>query len=76
MPIITLSIPEDMKKKMESAKEINWSEVARQAISEKLEQINLLKEITKKSKLTEKDAIELGRKINKSMHRKYKERET
>lgn len=68
MPVITLSIPEEMKKEMEKSKEINWSEVARVAIRIKLEQLKILKEITSKSKLTEKDALNLSRKINISLH--------
>lgn len=72
MPIITLSIPEEMKKEMEEAKFINWSEVAREAIRERMSQLAILNSIVKKSKLTEKDALELGRKINASMHKRYK----
>lgn len=72
MPNITLSVSEELKKEMDKEKIINWSAVARQAIQEKVNQLNILKEIAGKSKLTEKDAIELGRKINESMHQRYK----
>lgn len=68
MPTITLSVPEDLKKDMDESKEINWSEVARTAIKSKVSQLRILKTISAKSKLTEKDALELGRKINKSLH--------
>lgn len=68
MPTITLSVPEDLKKEMDEVQEINWSEVARAAIKIKIEQLKILKSITAKSKLSEKDALELGRKINKSLH--------
>ena len=68
MPTITLSVPEELKKEMEESKEINWSAVAREAIKAKVVQLRILKAITAKSKLTEKDALELGRKINKSLH--------
>lgn len=68
MPTITLSVPEDLKQSMDESKEINWSEVARVAIRSKIAQIQILKAISSKSKLTEKDALELGRKINKSLH--------
>ncbi len=71
MVSITLSVPEELKKEMDETKEINWSEVARAAIKQKLSQIRILKEIASKSKLTEKDALELGRKINKSLHERY-----
>jgi hypothetical protein len=68
MPTITLSVPEELKREMDASPEMNWSEVARTAIREKVSQLKILKTIVSKSKLTEKDALELGRKINKSMH--------
>lgn len=74
MPTITLSVPEDLKSEMDRSKEINWSEVAREAIRIKITQIKILKSISSKSQLTEKDALELGRKINESLHRRYKDR--
>lgn len=74
MPIITLSIPEDLKKEMDKTKFINWSEVAREAIRERITQLRILDSIAKKSKLTEQDAIEIGRKIKKSMWKKYQEK--
>lgn len=72
MPTITLSVPQELKQEMEESKEINWSEVARTAIREKTAQLKILKSIAAKSKLTEKDALTLGRKINKSLHERYK----
>lgn len=71
MPTITLSVPEDLKREMDESKEINWSAVAREAIHEKVAQLHILKSIAAKSKLTKKDAIELGRKINDSLHQRY-----
>jgi len=69
MPTITLSVPEELKRDMDESKEINWSEVARTAIRSKVSQLKILKTISSKSKLTEKDALELGRKINASLHK-------
>jgi len=74
MATLTLAIPEDMKVQMDKCAEINWSEVARGAIRQKLAQLVLFKAIVAKSKLTEEDAIELGKKINKSMHEKLKKK--
>ena len=76
MPTITLSVPEELKKEMDKSKEINWSEVARLAIREKISQLKILNSIAKKSKLTEKDALKLGKEINKSLHKKYKKLNT
>lgn len=73
MPTITLSISEDIKKDMDESKDINWSAVAREAIKLKIAQLKILKAISAKSKLTEKDALELGKKINASLHERYKE---
>jgi len=72
MPTITLSVPEELKHDMDETKEINWSEVAREAIKTKVSQLKILKSITAKSQLTEKDALELGRKINESLHKRHK----
>lgn len=76
MPTITLSVPEDLKREMDEFKEMNWSEVARAAIRQKLAELALFKTIVGKSKLSDKEAeklsLELGRKVNKSMHEKLK----
>ena len=69
---MTLSIPKELKDQMDQFPEINWSEVARIAIREKITDLNLLKEFTSKSELTEEDALELGRKVNKALSRRYR----
>ena len=72
MPTVTLSVPEELKREMDKSKFINWSEVAREAIRQKVAQLTILNAIAAKSKLTELDALEIGRKIKKSMWKKYK----
>ncbi len=74
MPTITLAMPEDLKHEMDKSKFINWSEIAREAIREKVNQLKILDSIAKKSKLTEKDALEIGRKIKQAAFKKYKEK--
>ena len=74
MTTITLSIPEEMKQEMDKQKFINWSAVAREAIREKLADLALFKSIIAKSKLTEKDADEIGDKISIAMHESYKKK--
>ena len=71
MPTITLSVPDELKREMDESKEINWSEVARAAIRDKVSQLRILRSITSKSKLTEKDALELGRKLRKAVHERH-----
>ena len=60
---VTLTVPADLKKKMDEFPEINWSEVARQAINRRIQELLLLRSITAKSKLTEEDVREIGHKI-------------
>ena len=72
MPTITLSVPEELKREMDKSKFINWSEVAREAIRQRIAQLVILNAIAAKSKLTEEDVLEIGRKIKKSMWKRYK----
>jgi len=74
MPTITLSVPEDLKREMDTLKYINWSAVAREAIQEKVSQLALFKSIVAKSKLTGRDAGHIGAKISASLHKKYKQK--
>ncbi len=74
MPTLTLSIPSDLKSEMDAMPEINWSEIARKAISERLAEYRLFKSIVAKSKLTEKDALDIGRKVNEGMYKAYMKR--
>jgi len=60
---VTLTVPADLKKKMDAFPEINWSEIARQAINQKIQELMLLRAITSKSKLSEADVKEIGEKI-------------
>jgi predicted transcriptional regulator len=41
MPVITLRVDDQLKRKMEELREVNWSEVARKAIEEKIAQAEL-----------------------------------
>lgn len=70
---IKVAIPEDLMQEMEKSSFIDWSKVVRNAIREKATKLARLKAIASKSKLTEEDAVELGRKINKRLHERYKE---
>ena len=65
MPNITLSIPEDVKHKMDELKEVNWSELTRRFIAERAQRLLLLKKLDKMlehSELTDEDIMELSRK--------------
>ena len=67
MTTLTLAVPDEMKKKMDSFPEMNWSEVARQAFMQKIEDMEFLRKFKEKSKLTEADAIRLGKEVSKAV---------
>jgi len=75
MVSITLSVPEEMKDEMEKFPEINWSEVARQSIDEKLEELRFLEEFKRESDLTQEEAVKLGRQLNEELAERYDETE-
>jgi hypothetical protein len=67
MPNLTLSIPEALQEKMRMHSEIRWSEVVRKSISDKIHDLELMNQISKKSNLTLSDVNELSGKINKDV---------
>ena len=71
MVSMTLAIPKEMKKEMELYPEINWAVVARAAIKRKLQILQEMDRILANSKLTEQDALLLGRKITKKVAKKF-----
>lgn len=72
MGTLSVSVPEDLRQKMIVLEEVNWSAVARKAFEEKVKQIEFLKRIARKSKLSEKDAAEISNKINKNIAEKFR----
>lgn len=67
MTSLTLSIPKEIRKKMDEHPEINWSEVARQSIIQKILLLEKLNQLFKDSKLTKKETVLLGRKISRGV---------
>lgn len=72
MASLTLSVPTDLKHKMASFKYINWSEVARAAIINKLQILQKMDKLLSKSTLTREDTIKYGQAINKRIWKKHK----
>ncbi len=72
MPNMTLAIPADLKEKMDHFREINWSEVARQAINQKVLLLERMNHLLSKSKLNQADIEKYAAKINRSVLRKHR----
>jgi len=73
MPSITVNVDDELKDRMEKHPEINWSEVTRQAIQEKIEALELMDELTSESELTESDVTEIADRINESGRERVEE---
>ena len=73
MVSITLAVPEELKEEMEKHPELNWSEIARQAIKEKLDLLKKIDQLLSKSKLTQEDVDAFSRKIKKAATKKFLE---
>lgn len=71
MVSITLSVPQEMKKEMDKFPEMNWSQIAREAIKQRLIMLEKFKAFSRESTLTEEDTLNLGRKVNKEVAKKY-----
>jgi len=72
MVSMTLSIPKELHELIKKHNEIRWSEIARRAMWDYANKLELLDHIAEKSKLTEKDVMELDRKIKKAVHKHYR----
>lgn len=75
MATVTLTVSEQEKAEFKSFLWVNWSELSRAELIEDektAEDFEMFKKIAAKSKLTEEDALRLGREVNKSLHKRYK----
>ena len=71
MANMTLSIPEELHKEMNAHSEIKWSDVARQAFKKKVKELHWMDKVLEKSKLTEKDAEEIGHRIEGEIRKRF-----
>ena len=70
MANLTLAIPDNLHKKMKQHSEIRWSEVIRKELIKKIQDLELMDKLTNKSKMTAKDALEIGESIDRGVAKK------
>ncbi|HLC19647.1 MAG TPA: hypothetical protein VJK72_01925 [Candidatus Nanoarchaeia archaeon] len=73
MANMTLSVPEKLHKEMNLHSEIRWSDLARQTFEKKIRELHWIDLILSKSKLTEKDAEEIGHKIKHNISKRFRQ---
>ena len=74
---MTLSIPNKVHEEMKKYSEIRWSEVARQAIIKRLNDLKILDKIVEKSTLREEDIDEIDHIVKAGIlarHKKLKKK--
>ncbi len=71
MPNITLSIPDSLHKRLKKHREIRWSEVIRAMLEKRLEDLEMMDNLTKNSKLTMKDVEEIGAKVKRGIAKRH-----
>ena len=75
MSNITLSVPAELKHKMDEFKDVNWSELTRRFITDKVERLSVLHKLDKmleNSTLTEEDCLRLGNELKERVWKRHK----
>ncbi len=70
MTELTVYLPEDLGSVMRRHASIDWAGIAGDAIRKAAAELELLESIASESKLTEEDAMVLGKKVKKGMWEK------
>ncbi len=68
---LTLFMPDELLKKMKEMREIRWSEIARQAIERRVNELRIEENILKRSKITTKDIVEISSRIKKEVAEEF-----
>jgi predicted CopG family antitoxin len=71
MANITLSIPDELHKRLKKHKEIRWSEAIRAILEKRIEDLEFMDNISKNSKLTMKDIEDIGSKIKRGIAKRH-----
>lgn len=66
----TLSLPDELKKRMDEHDEIRWSNVVRNILEQKLDDFDKLERLLAKSQLNNEHLVELKKKVDDDA-RKY-----
>jgi hypothetical protein len=70
---VTFAVPEELHAVMRRHPEIKWSEIARKAMWEYARKLELMERIAGESRLSEKDVIELDKRVKAGLRRKYRD---
>jgi len=69
---VTFAVPEELHEIMRRHPEIKWSEIARKAMWEYAQKLELMERIVSDSRLSEKDVLELDKKVKAEVSNRYR----
>jgi Arc/MetJ-type ribon-helix-helix transcriptional regulator len=72
MPNITLSLPEDLHRKIKEHPEIRWSEVVRRVLSSRVRDLERMDQIARHSRLALRDVDELDHLVKEGLLQRYR----
>lgn len=70
MPNMTLAVPEELHREMRRHPEIKWAEVVRRALAREVDRLRVYDRLLSGSEMTEREAVLLGRRINRAASRR------
>lgn len=73
MPNMTIRVPDDLKSAIDAHPEINWSEVARQAMWQYVQKLEVADEIAANSDLTQDEADILSKDLKRDIAEHYRD---
>lgn len=71
VPNITLTVPEDLHRKMKAHPEIRWSQVVRRVLVRRIEDLERMDALAKRSSLRIEDVDELAHLVKEGLRRRY-----
>jgi len=72
MPNLTLTVPEDLHRRMKRHPEVKWSEVVRRILASKVRDLERMDRLAAKSVLTVEDVDALDHLVKESLLRRYR----
>jgi len=74
VPNITLSVPDDLHRRMRRHPEVKWSEVVRRILADKVRALETMDRLVARSLLTPEDVEELDHVLKEALLRRYRRR--
>jgi len=72
MVSLTLSVPPDLKQRMDRHREILWSQVVRSIISQQLDSLDKADSVAAKSRLSQEDVNAISSKVDSAVAKRWK----